>query len=425
MVETPIAMLHAEAIAAASERLTVLVMGTNDLAKELHAEHVPGRQPLLTGLGLCLLAARATGKVILDGVYNDIKDAEGFEAECVQGRQMGFDGKTLIHPSQLEPANRVLAPTPRPLEEARELIATFEEAIAAGKGVVTHNGRMIENLHVAANARASSPSADAIDASGSASTPWRDSRGMRYRRMPIEIESPEELGYDTIANNLSESSVADRSLGDLGLDLDLDDLILCYGDHLGDPVLREPVAGTGGGGLDARSRARHARRGGCAVRGGDLAARPGRPRRGGAHQLRHQHRDAAGRRRRRRLRRPRASRTASGSTSTGWPRSSGPTRSWSASPSPHNPTGTMCTRGRARRGGRPGRARRGHAAVRRDLPRPHPRRAAAAGRLAVGPGGERELDVEGLRPARASGSAGRSPPTRSCARRCSPPRSRS
>jgi citrate lyase subunit beta / citryl-CoA lyase len=148
MVETPAAMLHAEAIAAASERLTVLVMGTNDLAKELHAEHVPGRQPLLTGLGLCLLAARATGKVILDGVYNDIKDEAGFEAECVQGRQLGFDGKTLIHPSQLEPANRVWAPAPEAVDDARALIATFEAAVAEGKGVVTHNGRMIENMHV-------------------------------------------------------------------------------------------------------------------------------------------------------------------------------------------------------------------------------------------------------------------------------------
>jgi citrate lyase subunit beta/citryl-CoA lyase len=148
MVETPVAMLSALDIAGASERLTVLVMGTNDLAKELHAEHVPGRQPLLTGLGLCLLAARATGKVILDGVYNDIKDPEGFEAECLQGRQMGFDGKTLIHPSQLEPANRVWAPADDAVEDARALIATFEEGIAAGKGVVTHNGRMIENMHV-------------------------------------------------------------------------------------------------------------------------------------------------------------------------------------------------------------------------------------------------------------------------------------
>lgn len=148
MVETPVAMLHAEEIAAASERLTVLVMGTNDLAKELHAEHVPGRQPLLTGLGLCLLAARATGKVILDGVYNDIKDPDGFEAECVQGRQLGFDGKTLIHPSQLEPANRVWAPADDAVTDARALIATFEEGVAAGKGVVTHGGRMIENMHV-------------------------------------------------------------------------------------------------------------------------------------------------------------------------------------------------------------------------------------------------------------------------------------
>ena len=105
MVETPYAMLHAEEIAGASERLTVLVMGTNDLAKELYAEHVPGRQPLLAGLGLALLAARATGKVILDGVYNDVKDTDGFLAECRQGRELGFDGKTLIHPGQVEGAN--------------------------------------------------------------------------------------------------------------------------------------------------------------------------------------------------------------------------------------------------------------------------------------------------------------------------------
>ena len=112
-------MLHAEEIAAASERLTVLVMGTNDLAKELHAEHVPGRQPLLTGLGLCLLAARAAGKVILDGVYNDIKDEDGFEAECLQGRQMGFDGKTLIHPSQLEPCQPTCSPRGRGRDRRR------------------------------------------------------------------------------------------------------------------------------------------------------------------------------------------------------------------------------------------------------------------------------------------------------------------
>ena len=146
MVETPQAMLHCEEIAGASERLTVLVMGTNDLAKELHAEHVPGRAPLLTGLSLCLLAARATGTVILDGVYNDVKDAEGFEAECVQGREFGFDGKTLIHPGQVEACNRTFAPSPEAVEDARGIVAAWEAG--AGSGVVTHNGRMIEQLHV-------------------------------------------------------------------------------------------------------------------------------------------------------------------------------------------------------------------------------------------------------------------------------------
>jgi citrate lyase subunit beta/citryl-CoA lyase len=146
MVETPRAMLHAEEIAAASERLNVLVMGTNDLAKELYAEHVPGRHPLLTGLGLALLAARATGKVILDGVYNDVKDAEGFLDECRQGREMGFDGKTLIHPGQVEGANEVFAPSEQAVEDARGILEAWEAG--AGSGVVTHNGRMIESLHV-------------------------------------------------------------------------------------------------------------------------------------------------------------------------------------------------------------------------------------------------------------------------------------
>ncbi|MFC4005177.1 HpcH/HpaI aldolase/citrate lyase family protein [Prauserella oleivorans] len=148
MVETPVAMLHAEEIAAASERLTVLVMGTNDLAKELHAEFVPGRGPLLGGLSMCLLAARATGKVILDGVYNDVKDTEGFEAECLQGRQYGFDGKTLIHPSQIEPCNRVFAPSEEEIAHARKVIDAFDQARREGRGVVTVDGRMIENLHV-------------------------------------------------------------------------------------------------------------------------------------------------------------------------------------------------------------------------------------------------------------------------------------
>jgi citrate lyase subunit beta/citryl-CoA lyase len=148
MVETPVAMFAAREVAESCERLAVLVMGTNDLGKELRAEHVPGRAPLLTGLGLALLAARAAGKIILDGVYNDIRDPEGFEAECVQGRQMGFDGKTLIHPSQVEPCNRVFAPTAEAVEQAGRIIAAFEEAEAEGRGVVTVDGRMIENLHV-------------------------------------------------------------------------------------------------------------------------------------------------------------------------------------------------------------------------------------------------------------------------------------
>jgi citrate lyase subunit beta/citryl-CoA lyase len=148
MIETPAAMFDARRIAAASERLTVLVMGTNDLAKELHAEHVPGRAPLLTGLSMALLAARATGRVILDGVYNDVHDLSGFEAETLQGRQLGFDGKTLIHPRQLEPCNRIFAPAPADVERSRRIIEAFDQATSQGRGVVTVDGRMIENLHV-------------------------------------------------------------------------------------------------------------------------------------------------------------------------------------------------------------------------------------------------------------------------------------
>jgi citrate lyase subunit beta/citryl-CoA lyase len=146
MVETPAAMLHAEEIASASDRLTVLVMGTNDLAKELTAEHVPGRHPLLPGLGLALLAARATGTAILDGVFNDVQDADGFLAECRQGREMGFDGKTLIHPSQVDGANAAYAPSEQAVADARGVLQAWEDG--AGSGVVTYRGRMVENLHV-------------------------------------------------------------------------------------------------------------------------------------------------------------------------------------------------------------------------------------------------------------------------------------
>ncbi|MBO0840973.1 MAG: CoA ester lyase [Sciscionella sp.] len=161
MLETPQAVFRASEIAGASQRLTVLVMGTNDLAKELHADHVPGRAPLLTSLSLCLLAARAHGKAILDGVYNDVSDVDGFTAECLQGKQFGFDGKTLIHPKQLEPCNTAFAPTQAEIDNARKIIDAFDAARAEGRGVVTVDGRMIENLHVD-NARRVLAVADAI-----------------------------------------------------------------------------------------------------------------------------------------------------------------------------------------------------------------------------------------------------------------------
>jgi len=148
MVETPAAMFAAAAIASADERLSGLVMGTNDLVKELHAQHVPGRAPLLASLSLCVLAARDAGKLIFDGVYNDVKNAEGFAAECLQGYQFGFDGKTLIHPGQVEPCNEIFSPPPAEVERSLRIIAAFEEAQREGRGVVTVDGRMIENLHV-------------------------------------------------------------------------------------------------------------------------------------------------------------------------------------------------------------------------------------------------------------------------------------
>jgi citrate lyase subunit beta/citryl-CoA lyase len=147
MIETPAAIFEVRAIAA-HPRVAVLVMGTNDLAKELRAPLVPGRHPLVPHLATALLAARAAGKVILDGVYNDVKNPEGFEAECRQGMEMGFDGKTLIHPSQVDPANDTWAPSAEDVEYAERVIAAFDEAVADGRGVVTVDGRMIENLHV-------------------------------------------------------------------------------------------------------------------------------------------------------------------------------------------------------------------------------------------------------------------------------------
>jgi citrate lyase subunit beta/citryl-CoA lyase len=160
MVETPTAILDIRAIAS-HERVSVLVMGNNDLAKELRTGVLPERAPLVPALALALLGAREAGKVILDGVYNDVADHDGFLAEARQGKAMGFDGKTLVHPSQVEPANEVWAPTADEIDFSRRVIAAFDEAQAAGRGVVTVDGRMIEHLHVQ-NAERILATADAI-----------------------------------------------------------------------------------------------------------------------------------------------------------------------------------------------------------------------------------------------------------------------
>ena len=162
MIETPTAILDIRSIAA-HERVDVLVMGTNDLAKELRTGSSVDRQPLLPHLAQAVLGAREAGKVIVDGVYNDVRDAEGFLAEAEQGRVIGFDGKTLVHPSQVEPANDVWAPTEEDVEFSRRVIEAFETAEAEGQGVITVDGRMIENLHVD-NARRVLAVADAIAA---------------------------------------------------------------------------------------------------------------------------------------------------------------------------------------------------------------------------------------------------------------------
>jgi citrate lyase subunit beta/citryl-CoA lyase len=163
MLETPAAIEHAVEIASASERLTVLIMGTNDLAKELRAALVPGRHPLLWGLARCVNAARFADKVILDGVYNDVRNPEGFAVEAAQGAEMGFDGKTLVHPTQVEPANEAFAPSADEVEHSRRVIEAFEAGVAEGKGVITVDGKMIENLHVD-NARRAIAIDDAIRA---------------------------------------------------------------------------------------------------------------------------------------------------------------------------------------------------------------------------------------------------------------------
>ena len=161
MMETPLGMLNAKEIAGAGGRLAGFVMGTSDLAKDLHCHHTDMRLPMLTSLGICMLAARAYGLQILDGVYLDLNDADGFEASCEQGLELGFDGKTLIHPKQVVPCNDVFAPSDGDIEHARVIIAAYEEVLAQGKNVVLVDGKLVENLHVE-NAKRLVALADAI-----------------------------------------------------------------------------------------------------------------------------------------------------------------------------------------------------------------------------------------------------------------------
>ncbi len=148
MIETPRGVLAAADIADASPRVGALVLGTSDLTKDLRARELRDRAPLMTALGLVLLAARAYGKAILDGVHLDLSDAAGFATACRQGRELGFDGKTLIHPQQIAPANDAFSPLPEEIARARRIIAAYAEASAAGKGAARIEGRLVEALHI-------------------------------------------------------------------------------------------------------------------------------------------------------------------------------------------------------------------------------------------------------------------------------------
>jgi citrate lyase subunit beta/citryl-CoA lyase len=167
MIETPLAIFNILAIAAeardSESRLAGFVMGTNDLAKETRARLVSGRAPMLGWLSTCVAAARHYGVEILDGVYNDIGNADGFVAECRQGVEFGFDGKTLIHPSQIEPCNQAFSPSAEEVAQARKIIAAFDLPENKNKGVVSIDGRMVERLH-AEMARRTVAVADAIEA---------------------------------------------------------------------------------------------------------------------------------------------------------------------------------------------------------------------------------------------------------------------
>lgn len=162
MMESPLGMLNAAAIAA-HPKLQGMVMGTNDLAKELQTRSRPDRLPMMTGLGLCVLAGKAYGIALIDGVYNAFKDEIGHRVECDQGRDMGFDGKTVIHPAQLDVANEAFSPSEAEVDLARRQIAAFEECEATGQGVAVVDGKIVENLHVA-TARETLAKLEAINA---------------------------------------------------------------------------------------------------------------------------------------------------------------------------------------------------------------------------------------------------------------------
>ncbi len=163
MMETPLGILRAEAIATAHPRVAGFVMGTNDLVNDLHARHTRDRIPILTGLALCLLAARAHGLSVIDGVHRDLDDLDGFAFACRQGLELGFDGKSLIHPKTIAAANAIFSPDPEELETARRTIAGFAAAEAEGKAVAVVDGKLVEALHVA-NARRLVALADRIAA---------------------------------------------------------------------------------------------------------------------------------------------------------------------------------------------------------------------------------------------------------------------
>ncbi|MGC4065351.1 MAG: CoA ester lyase [Polyangiaceae bacterium] len=148
MIETPKGVLRCESIAGAHPRLDCLVMGTSDLTQDMRALHTSLRLPMLTSLGLCLLAARAYGLTALDGVALDLNDEPGFIQSCAQGREFGFDGKTLIHPKQIGPCNAVFSPSAEAVSKARAVVEAFRQARANGRGVVVLDGRLVEELHV-------------------------------------------------------------------------------------------------------------------------------------------------------------------------------------------------------------------------------------------------------------------------------------